>query len=285
MQFLDYEQFNESEDVTLNKEVRDEYVLTHLGDSKFKVKGDNIDRYFSVTPYDDSYIENLSTAQDRLYNALENSVPVVIYDPIKYAEDIPYENGNIFAGPFTLKEIPEISTSLTSDQRDLLNKSDREYLEKEFETLPDNVKTESLRILSDRAEHLSVVLTALFYFLSTIDRAKFYKGMDRDQIVEIYDKKIEEVSESIGFKYKGPFSHRDEETPILLESEYGYWHCSWKGKDFQIKALISPSKLNKTSENIVEEFSLDADWKRDIDAQFINFEMTNLEEKIKLFVK
>jgi hypothetical protein len=285
MEFLAFDKFFESEKVTLERNLR-EYVLTHRGEDRFQLKSDDLLKDFSVSPYKSETVEKLKSIYNRLVNSIQTLDIKDLYSSIIEAESIPFDYGNIYPMKFSLKEVPELMTSLDDDQLNDLKKSPREFLLNNFSQLGKDIRDHIVDELHERAEVLCVVLEALFYYIRTKDKDNFYEGENTDEILEKYQGAIDNASKSVGFSANTPVSDPIKLTPINNESNKAYWKCEKNTKKFyivgtlNIKTLykedsaggIKGLKLSFTTENTTETHP---------DFSFFNIE--ELSKKIEIF--
>jgi len=244
MEFLAFDKFFESEKVTLERNLR-EYVLTHMGEDKFQLKSDDLLKEFSVLPYKSETVEKLKSFHNKLVNSIQTLEIKDVYSSIIEAESIPYDYGNIYPTKFSLKEVPELMTSLDDDQLNDLKKSSREFLLNNFSQLGKDIRDSIIDELRERAEVLCVVLEALFYYIRTKDKDNFYEGENFDEIVEKYQEAINDASKSSGFSFDTPVSDPTKLTPINNESSKAYWKCEKNMKVFYIVGTLNIKSLYK----------------------------------------
>jgi hypothetical protein len=249
MGILSYNDFlKEEETVKMDSELR-EYTLTHMKDDRFQLKSKNFFKEFSVLPYKGELVEPLKQVHGELVKAIDTSNVENLYKAIKKAESIPYSYGGIFTSNYSLSEVPEFSTSLDVDQQRSLGSSEREFLLNNFSRLGKNIKDEVIETLRERAEVLCSVIEALFYYIRTIDKENFYKGMNSEEIVEEYQTVIEKASKEVSFSFKGPFDSLEGQNNLTENSRTGYWECEKNMKKFFIQATVQPKELY-SEENI-----------------------------------
>jgi hypothetical protein len=244
MEFLAFDKFFESEKVTLERNLR-EYVLTHKSDDNFQLKSADLLKEFSVLPYKSETMEKLKTVHNKLVNSIQNPEIKDVYSAIIEAESIPYDYGNIYPMKFSLKEVPELMTSLDDDQLGDLKKSSREFLLNNFSQLGKDIRDSIVDELKERAEVLCVVLEALFYYIRVKDKDNFYEGETIDEIVEKYQETINSASKAAGFSVDTPVSDPTKLTPINNESSKAYWKCEKDKKAFYIVGTINVKTLYK----------------------------------------
>ena len=244
MEFLAFDKFFESEKVSLERSLR-EYVLTHMSDDKFQLKSDDLLKDFSVSPYKSETIEKLKSIHNKLVNSIQTLEIKDVYSAIIEAESIPYDYGNIYPVKFSLKEVPELMTSLDDTQLDDLKKSSREFLLNNFSQLGKDIRDSIVDELKERAEVLCVVLEALFYYIRTKDKDNFYEGENIDEIIEKYQEAINAASKVAVFSADTPVSDPTKLTPINNESNKAYWKCEKNMKTFYIVGTINVKTLYK----------------------------------------
>jgi len=244
MEFLAFDKFFESEKVTLERNLR-EYVLTHKSDDNFQLKSNDLLKEFSVLPYKSETIEKLKTLHTKLVNSIQTLEIKELYSSIIQAESIPYDYGNIYPTKFSLKEVPELMTSLDDNQLEDLKKSSREFLLNNFSQLGKDIRDSIVDELKERAEVLCVVLEALFYYIRTKDKDNFYEGENIDEIMEKYQEAINSASKVAGFSADTPVSDPTKLTPINNESNKAYWKCEKNMKTFYIVGTINVKTLYK----------------------------------------
>lgn len=285
MEFLAFDKFFETEKVTIERNLR-EYVLTHMGADRFQLKSDDLLKDFSVIPYKSETIEKLKTIHNKLVNSIQTLDIKDLYSSVMEAETIPYEYGNIYQTKFKLSEVPELMTSLEDEQIESLKKSSREFLLNNFSQLGKDIRDSLVDELKERAEVLCVVLEALFYYIRTKDKDAFYEGQNADEILEEYQKVIDNAQKTAQFSADSPVSDPTKLTPINNESDKAYWKCEKNMKKFYIvgtlavKSLykedsaggIKGLKLSFTTENTVETHP-----------DFSFFNIDELPEKIENF--
>jgi hypothetical protein len=244
MEFLAFDKFFESEKVKLERNLR-EYVLTHIGEDKFQLKSEDLLKDFSVSPYKSETIEKLKTVHNKLVNSIQTLEIKDVYSSIIEAESITYDYGNIYPMKFSLREVPELMTSLDDDQLNDLKKSPREFLLNNFSQLGKDIRDSIVDELKERAEVLCVVLEALFYYIRTKDKDNFYEGENIDEIVEKYQEAIDNASKTAGFSADTPVSDPTKLTPINNESDAAYWKCEKNMKVFYIVGTLNIKSLYK----------------------------------------
>lgn len=274
--FRTYDQFlNENEDVILASPIAREYVLTHFGDSRFNIKSDNINRDFSVTPYNPEEISRLKEVQSALLDAINSKEIIRIYDAIKDAEGTDYAFGNMFPTKLSLSLVPGFKIDKLENDTETTG---RDFLVKDLESIPENIRLSILQVFNDRAEQMYTILTALFYFIDTMNPGTHFRGKNFRKIIEEVSDMVKKVAEEQGFVSEGPYGNRDEKTSITEKDEKAYWHCTKNDVKFQISTEISPSKLNKRG---TLRFSIDAD--EEVPEKYQNLDIENLGNKIKEF--
>lgn len=244
MEFLAFDKFFESEKVTLERNLR-EYVLTHRGEDKFQLKSNDLLKEFSVSPYKSETIEKLKSVHNKIVNSIQTLDIKDLYSSIIEAESIPFDYGNIYPMKFSLKEIPELMTSLDDDQLDYLKKSPREFLLNSFSQLGKDMRDSIVEELKERSEVLCVVLEALFYYIRTKDKDNFYEGENLDEILEKYQEVIDNASKLATFSVDEPVSDPTKNAPINNESEKAYWKCEKNMKVFYIVGTLNIKSLYK----------------------------------------
>lgn len=281
-----YDFLNEEEKVKLDKGLR-EYHLTHLSDALFSVKSDDFQKEFSVKPYNSESLNVLPEIQEFLEKSIESLNVNDLYSAIAKAERVPYTYGGIFTSNFSLKVVPELSVKLDPELQRVMVSSEREFLMNNFEQLNREAKDLIIHELRDRAELLCVVIEALFYYVRTIDKDKFYQGMSSKEILEDYQKQVQESSKEASFSYEGPFSDKKTKAKADSQTETAYWLCEKDTLIFTIEATVSPSMLH-SEDNIGTnpglKFSISAE-KVSNEKDFSFFDVRELTNRIKLFFK
>jgi len=278
-------ELSESEEVKLDKSLR-EYELQHKSGDLFIVKSDDFQKEFFVKPYNSESVKLLPDVQERLEKAIQTLNVEDLYNSIKAAERIPYEFGKIFTSLFDFKNVPELSISLDPDLQRTLQSSEKEFLMNNFNQLNKETKDLVISTMRERAELLCVSIEALFYFLRSEDKDKFYQNLSSDEILKIYKEKVEEAAKESQFSVEGPFSDIKTKAQIDETSETAFWECEKDQKTFIIKATISPSKLH-SEDNIGGtsglKFSLSVSGKPENDDDFNFFSIEELKDRAKLF--
>jgi hypothetical protein len=285
MEFLTFDKFFESEKVTLERNLR-EYVLTHRGEDKFQLKSNDLLKEFSVSPYKSETVEKLKAVHNRLVNSIQTLDIKDLYSSIIEAESIPFDYGNIYPMKFSLKEVPELMTSLDDDQLSDLKKSPREFLLNNFSQLGKDIRDHIVDELHERAEVLCVVLEALFYYIRTKDKDNFYEGENVEEIIEKYQEAIDNASKSASFSAEAPVSDPIKLTPINSESNRAYWKCEKNMKKFCIVGTLNIKTLHKEDsaggiKGLKLSFATENTAETHPDFSFFNID--ELPEKIEIF--
>ena len=286
MCFLSYKEFlNETETVKLDKELR-EYVLTHVKDDRFQLKSKDYYKEFSVLPYKSEILNKLHVIQDELAKAVESHNIQQLYRSVTDAERISYPYGNTFTSHFSLSSIPELTTTLEPDQQRDLATSEREFLLNQFASLGQSTKDEILEALRERAEILCAVIEALFYYVRTIDKDKFYDGLSREEIIDEYKTAISDASKKESFSFDGPFGDNESKIALDSESRTAFWYCEKNMKKFFIQGTISPKELY-AEENVGGtkgiKLSLSTTEDKNPPKDYSFFEKLDLANRIKSF--
>jgi len=285
MEFLAFDKFFESEKVTLERNLR-EYVLTHQGEDRFQLKSNDLLKEFSVAPYKSETVEKLKSVHNKLVNSIQTLEIKDVYSSIIEAESIPYDYGNIYPTKFSLKEVPELMTSLDDEQLRDLKKSSREFLLNNFSELGKDIRDSIVDELKERAEVLCVVLEALFYYIRTKDKDNFYEGENFDEIVEKYQDTITNASKLVGFSVDTPVSDPIKLTPINNESDRAYWKCEKNTKVFYIVGTLNIKSLYKEdSAGSIKglKLSLTTEHTTETHTDFSFFNISELTKKIETF--
>lgn len=288
MRIKTYDDFlSESENIKVKKELK-EFTLTHLHDAVFQIKSGDYFKEFSVTPYKDETRDKLKSTFNRLIDAIDQENVSTLYSNVSSAEMLDYKYGNVFPSKFSLMLIPELTVDLTDEQMIALKGSEKDFLLNEFSQLPKRTKDDILIELTDRAQILCCVIEALFYYIRTIDKANFFNGLSTDEIVEDYEKVIEESSKEESFSYDGPSSDPVMKTPLAADSTKAYWLCEKNLKKFVIFGTIAVKDLH-AEENIGGtsglklSVSLPDDKSPEKDYNYFN--LTELTKRVQMFYK
>jgi hypothetical protein len=280
-----YDFLNESENVKLDKDLR-EYALSHLSDSLFSVKSKDFQKEFSVKPYNSESMKVLPEIQKSLDEAIESGNVNDLYSAITKAERVPYTYGNLFSSTFSLKSIPSLSLEIDPELQRVLVSSEKEFLMNNFEQLNRETKDSIINEMKHRAELICVVIEALFYYVRSIDKDKFYNGMSADEILEAYSDQVEKSSKEVPFSFEGPFSNMKTRASVDSSSETAYWICEKDQKKFIIKSTVSPSQLH-SEDNIGGtsglKFTLDKEGSDTEEKDFEFFDTIELTSRVKLF--
>ena len=275
----------ESENVKLDKQLR-EFELTHKSDALFSVKSADFQKEFFVKPYNSESLKVLPEIEEKLEKAIESLNVNDLYSAITAAERVPYTYGNLFTSVFSLKAVPGLTTEIDPELQRILNSSEKEFLMNNFEQLNKDSKDLIIHELRDRAELLCVVIEALFYYVRSIDKDKFYNGMSSDEVLEKYEEEVDKASKEVSFSFEGPFSDIKTRAAIENTSEKAFWLCEKDQKKFIIKATISPAQLQ--SEDQIGstsglKFSISIDSNDSEEKDFNFFGITELVSRVKLF--
>ena len=275
----------ESVNIKLDKQLR-EFELTHKSDALFSVKSTDFQKEFFVTPYNSESLKVLPEIEEKLEKAIESLNVNDMYSAITAAERVPYTYGNIFTSVFSLKAVPGLTTEIDSELQRVLNSSEKEFLMNNFGQLNKDNKDLIINELRDRAELLCIVIEALFYYVRSIDKDKFYDGMSSDEVLEKYEEEVDKASKEVSFSFDGPFSDIKTRAAIENTSEKAFWLCEKDQKKFIIKATISPAQLQ--SEDQIGstsglKFSISIDSNDSDEKDFNFFDMTELTNRVKLF--
>lgn len=275
----------ESENIKLDKQLR-EFELTHKSDALFSVKSTDFQKEFFVTPYNSESLKLLPEIEEKLEKAIESLNVNDLYSAITAAERVPYTYGSIFTSVFSLKAVPGLTTEIDPELQRILNSSEKEFLMNNFEQLNKDNKDLIINELRDRAELLCIVIEALFYYVRSIDKDKFYNGMSSDEILEKYEEEVDKASKEVSFSFEGPFSDIKTKAAIENTSEKAFWLCEKNQKKFIVKATISPAQLQ--SEDQIGstsglKFSISIDSNDSDEKDFNFFDMTELTSRVKLF--
>ena len=275
----------ESEKVNLDKDLK-EYTLVHVKEDRFQLKSDDFYKDFTVLPYKSETLDDLKDVQYNLDKAIESLNIEEIYDKIVKAELIPYSYGNVFPIKYNLKNISSLSISIDNEQKKQLEDSEKLFLSNSFSSLNREIKTEILHSLKERAEVLCAIIEALFYYIRLVDKDNFYNGLDRDEIIEVYNKQIDDVKKEGVFSCEGPFKDLNRD-PVSDEDDEAVWICEKDSKKFIIRSTISPNMLysqNKTNPSF--KFSLEFfDENRQVDDNFKLFNIEELSSRVNAFNK
>jgi hypothetical protein len=236
----------ESEEVKLDRELA-EYTLAHFSDALFNLEGPNLKKDFSVKPYNNESLDDLLKVRKKLEDSIDSLDINDLYSSITAAERVPYSYGNIFAGNFSLKNVPSLSVKLQGDEQATMMTSEKEFLYNTYSTLSKVIKDDILNALKERAEVLCVVIEALFYYIRSVDKDNYYDGMNRDEILETCKEHLEKASKEVGFSVDGPFSSPNDRSIVSGDTKEAFWICEKDQKNFIVSSVISPKNLNSTS--------------------------------------
>lgn len=243
MGILSYDEYlNEEEKVKMDRELR-EYTLTHMKDDRFQLKSSDFFKEFSVLPYKGDLMGKFHKVHKDLADAIETLNVQELYSAVSQAESLPYTYGNVYTTKYTLSEVPELTTSLDSNQLQALGASEKEFLLNNFSQLGKSIKDEIIETLRERAEVLCSVVEALFYYVRTIDKENFYEGMDATEIAEEYQKQVEKSSKEASFSVKGPYTDPEGTSDFTSTSQKAFWSCEKDMKKFFIRGTTSPKDL------------------------------------------
>jgi hypothetical protein len=287
MNFLSYSEYIlESEKVELEKDLR-EYSLTHVKDSFFQLKSNDFYRDFNVLPYKNEEIEKLKSVYRKLEKSVESLNTFQMFDAIEEAERLSYNYGGIYNSKFQLNSVPELTVNLDSELVKTLNSSPREFVLNDLNKLNKNSRELLGSELRERAEVLCCVIEALFYYIRTVDKENFYKGMNQEEILEEYNDLVKKASKEITFSYEGPFRdvNRNE---ISKDARYAIWLCEKDLKKFTLRATILPKEL-AAEENIGGtqgmKFSILKRGEETPEDDFNFFPVEDLASRVSLFHK
>lgn len=274
MKLLKFNEFLNEDKMPLSDQF-EEYTVNDMGEGKFIVNIDNVDRQFSVVPIPDDMDTYVNLYHD-LNNAINSKSPLAIYNLIKRAEKLPYKFGNLFPLELSLNNISELSTTLTEDQQNQLKLSEHDFLKNNFATLDKSLRATIMKYLYDISKMYAIVLESLFYYTRTGKSDTFYDSMDYSQIIKTYDDLIKKYLSDA----KGPFDIKGQ--TIDSPSEFAYW--SFNKDTYYIRATTSPSDLN-SEENIrgVKGLSLtilDSD-KQEISKEFVSIPLDSFPSALK----
>lgn len=245
MSLLSFSEFlNEKENVRLDQDLR-EYVLTHLRDSSFEMRSKDFYRQFDVKPFTKEQLGALQRVHRDFQSSLTSVNPREMLSAIQASERIGYSFGGIYTAPYTLKNVPDLQTTLEDEQRRILMSSDTEFMLNVYSQLGKSMRDEIVENLRERCEVLCCVIEALFYYVRLTDKENFFQGMDRKEVCEEYSKAIEKASKEGSFSVEGPFSDTVAETPVDEKTSKAYWKCQKNLKDFRIEASLSPKDLRE----------------------------------------
>lgn len=248
MNFLSYRDFlNEAENVKIDPDLR-EYSLTHVRESFFQLKSKDFYKEFNVLPYKNEELEKLKTALRKLEKSVESLDAVEMYTAIYDAELLTYHYGNIYNSKFELSSVPDLTIDMDADLVKTAMSSPKEFLMNDYNKLNRGVKDRLRSELRERAEVLCCVIEALFYFMRTVDTDNYYQNMNRDEIVEEYEKVIKSSSKKVTFSFEGPYRDVDR-NELQTDTRQAIWVCEKNLKKFIIRATILPAEL-KAEENI-----------------------------------
>ena len=232
---------NEGEKVTIDRELK-EYTLTHMSGDRFQLKSGDFFREFAVLPYKSETIGKLQKAHSNLSKAIESLNVDDLYSSIDSAEDIPYNYGNIYNSKYSLVEVPELISSIETDEQSMLSNSPKQFLLNNFSKLGKTIKDGVIISMEERAEVLCCVIEALFYYVRTVDKDHFYMGMNNDEIVEEYNEAIKTAAKESSFSFTGPFSDTKTES-FSPDSSIIFWKCAKNMKEFFVRATVNPKDL------------------------------------------
>ena len=286
MGLLSYHDFIiESEKVSIDKDLR-EYVLTHVNADKFKLKGADLYKEFSVLPYKKETLEELKKIHTMLTDAIESLNVQDLYKAVNKSDLSVYDFGKIYATKFSLSDIPELLTSLEPEQQQSLSSSEREFLLNNYSQLQKGIRDSIIDELRERAEVLCVVIEALFYYVRLIDKDNFFNGKTGEEIVEDYQECIDKATKEQQFSVKGPFTDMKSKIPVSSDSERAYWECEKNMKTFFIRGTVNPKQIQK-EETIGSlkglKFSLLLPDQESSVEDYSHFDVTELSNRIKSF--
>lgn len=286
MGLLSYNDFiAESEKVSIDKDLR-EYTLTHVNADKFNLKGANLYKEFSVLPYKKETLDELKKIHSMLANAIDELNVQDLYKAVIKTDLSVYDFGKIYTTKFSLKDIPELSTTLEPEQQQALASSEREFLLNNYSQLPKGMRDSIIDELRERAEVLCVAVEALFYYVRLIDTDNFYNGKTGEEIVEDYQECIDRAIKEQQFSADGPFTDMKSKIPLSSDSEKAYWECEKNMKKFFIRGTVNPKQLQ--GEDTVGglkglKFALLLPEKESSIEDYSHFDITELSNRIKSF--
>lgn len=277
----------EADSVELKKKLR-EYELVHKSDCFFQVKSDDFFKEFSVKPYSSEALKMLPNVQKSLEKSIETSDVNELFAAVTKAQLVPYNYGNVFNTSFSLKNVSNLALQLQPEQQKSLNTSEKEFLLNVFSQLGRETKDMIISSMRERAEIYCVVIEALFYYVRTIDTENFYEKMNREEIVETYEKDIEKSSKEVLFSYEGPFSDVSNRNEIDEQSLTAFWICEKDTKKFVIRATVSPKELQ--AEDYIGgtfglKFSLSLENEKNLEEDFNFFNTEELSSRVKIFLQ
>ena len=281
MQDLKYTKLFEEQEVELEKELR-EYELTYNGDDNFTVTNGTLFKSFNVTPYDKGQYESYKGVHGALFYALHREKAYEIYKAIKGAEMIEYHFGNIFAGPYTLNEVAELTTSLTPEMQEKIKENEKEFLKEYYKDLGKEIRQKIYASLETRAELMLCVLEALFFWVRENDEDHFYDGMSKEEIIHNYNFYINKTITSLGIESPQMMDAEIRSELFSADSKFALWVLKYDGADIYVTATVEPKEL-RSEDNIQGlkgmNFSLETDKIKT--KVFKNFECSKLSAMVK----
>jgi hypothetical protein len=288
MRILSFNQFLLEKEIPLSADLK-EYTVNDLGEGKFSVEIDGVEKQFSVTPVPEN-LQDYKEVFFELMKSLDEENPAKMYAVIKKIENMSYDFGNMLSTSLSLSNVKELSISLTDTQKSVMMASEEEFLKSEYDSLDRNIKSSILQYLKDLAQRYAIVLEALFYYTRSGNEQDFYEGMNFETILQEYQNVIDKCSEKHGIVYDGPFSDLTNKNQIDSPVDYAYWKAEEKssGKKWILRATTSPAFLN-SEENIIGKKGLNFTFldedEKEIAENFTSFPSYELEKKAEQFLK
>lgn len=159
---LTFNDFIAEELVHLSDEL-DEFTVQNEGDGKFSMESEGAPVNFTVLPVpsDTKFYEELFK---ELSQAVEDEVPVELYQCLEKMQKLPYKFGNVVSASLSLENVPALPMSLTDEQKAML-KTPVEFLKTQFGSISKELKSAVVLYLKKRAQLYAVVLECLFFYL------------------------------------------------------------------------------------------------------------------------